>query len=108
MNRNSPERNLPIMEKQMRDNRTRQAAIDAQLKQNGYDPENPAKAFIAGVSDKIGLGDVPGSAAYDKGQFDSLTEEKNKLATELQQMGDEMRKTTQGLEIENRHIDQDR
>ena len=105
MARNTPEQNIAGVERERTDrigrldrlNRDRAALPDF---------ENSAYATgIAGVSATMGLSGVPGSAAFQKQRYDSITAERNATVLEIGELEDELhnlkrtvRETARGLD----------
>lgn len=108
MSRNSTERNVPIMQRLYKSRTSDLGRVNKELAGMPDFANSGYAQAMAKVSETMGLSGVPGSVAFEKNRFDSLTEERNRLATELTQLGDEIANTTRELAQSNRRLDNER
>ncbi|MDF3056804.1 MAG: hypothetical protein K0R17_1019 [Rariglobus sp.] len=108
ISRNSTERNIPILQKMQRDRTTQFGRVTRELEGMPDFANSGYAQAMAKVSETMGLSGVPGSVAFQKNRFDSLTEERNQLAAELTQLGNEIINTTRELEQSQRRVGYDR
>lgn len=108
MQLNTPERNLGVLQQEIRDRQGRLARATAR-RDDLPDFANSAYAqSVAKLSETMGLSGVPGSAAFQKGQYDQLTEEITGLLGELNDLETEFKSLTRNVETTSRQLGNER